>query len=632
MEVPEEFEAVLLGMDTSGEPTTSHAVSAALSAARSSLKDKLAQGGAWPDMIAFHFQEDASQQGPWHTYFGPMSSSTYENGTVMYSPDPEQLDSAVVDLWGARAQALTHPVLKARYADLVWELGRHVDGRKRDVQFAKIAADAYLTSVTAGMLTERYDMMPAACRALDLALSINDQERVAAARGLLLNLFRRGVADGERWSEPYRSLTSNRKAGLTDEQKQELVDGLEKIYAKTASGQPGFDPFQQKDAADLLLQHYRKLGSKEDHIRIARGVSESFETLCGQSSGLQSMSWYEDAVEYAELAGDKENANRLKIERERSIAKASDEMKPMTWQRKVSKDDVERFVEGLVDAHLGNSLARIANEFVPRVARLRESLKQESPILSMITMQLLADDHVMATIGGIDEDPDGRLFHHASYLMQADVLWLDKSLEHAVEKHGLDTHILAAFANRNELFPDISLVKNAIQGWMDGDYVKAVFVLTPQIECALREFVRGLRLPVNKPHPTMPGREVPLNMGDMLSNPVVKEALGEDLTFYLRFIFSDPRGRNFRNRVAHGQIGSGELNYGVANVIIHSMLVMAAIGEIAEARKDRHSEQREAVVEETENDEISSAALDGPMDDEPSLTLRRERPRRRRPR
>ncbi|KAA1237156.1 DUF4209 domain-containing protein [Agrobacterium tumefaciens] len=626
--MPEEFEAVLLGIDESGEPTTSHAISAALAGARTALRDKIAQGDAWADMIAFQFQEDTSQQGPWHTYFGPMGSSTYENGTVVYSPDPEQLDAEVVDLWASRAQTLTHPVLKARYADLVWELAKHVDGRKRDVNFAKIAADAYVSAVANGLLAERYEMVPAACRALELTLSINDRERVAIARDLLLDLFRRGVADGNRWSEPYRRLTSNKKAGLTDAHKQELVDGLEAIYANTGTGQPGFDPFGQKDAADLLLHHYRKQGSKEDYVRIAKGVSESFEALCAQASGLQAMSWFEDAVEYAELAGDKESANRLKIEREKSIARASDEMKPMTWQTKVSKEDVESFVESLVDEHLGNSLARIANAFVPRVADRRESMKRESPILSMITMQILADDHVMAKVGGVDEDPDGRLFHHASFLMQSDVLWLDKSLEYAVEKHDLDTNILAGFADRNGMFPDIALVKSAIQGWIDGDYVKTVFVLTPQIECALREFVRGLNQAVNKPHPTMPGREIPLNMGDMLSNPIVKEALGEDLTFYFRLVFSDPRGRNFRNRVAHGQIGRGEINYGTANVLIHSMLVMAVIHDIAEARKQEATESHEAIIIEAEADELINAALEASMDDIPAPSIRHERPRR----
>lgn len=624
MPVPEEFEAVLLGIDTSGEPTTSHAISAALAGARSALKDKIAQGGAWPDMIAFQFQEDASQQGPWHTYFGPMGSSTYENGTVLYSPDPDQLDGEVLDLWASRAETLAHPVLKARYADLVWELGRHVDGRKRDVNFAKIAADAYVSAVTNGLLIERYEMVPAACRALELALSINDKERVTIARDLLLDLFRRGVADGNRWSEPYRRLASNKKAGLTDAQKKELVDGLEAIYANTGSGQPGFDPFGQKDAADLLLQHYRKLGSKEDFVRIAKGVSESFETLCGKASGLQGMSWFEDAVEYAELAGDKENVNRLKIEREKSIARASDEMKPMSWQTKVSKEDVDSFVEGLVDDHLGNSLARIANAFVPRVADRRESMKRESPILSMITMQILAEDHVMAKVGGVDEDPDGRLFHHASFLMQTDVLWLDKSLEYAVERHDLDTHILAGFANKDGLFPDIAIVKSAIQGWIDGDYVKTVFVLTPQIECALREFVRGLNQAVNKAHPIMPGREIPLNMGDMLANPIVKEALGEDLTFYMRLVFSDPRGRNYRNRVAHGQIGRGEINYGTANVLIHSMLVMAVINNIADARKQQAIEKAEAIVVQAAEDDLINAALEAAMD----ASIRRDRPRR----
>lgn len=100
------------------------------------------------------------------------------------------------------------------------------------------------------------------------------------------------------------------------------------------------------------------------------------------------------------------------------------------------------------------------------------------------------------------------------------------------------------------------------------------------------------------------------------------------MTFYFRLVFSDPRGRNLRNRVAHGQIGRGEINYGNANVLIHSMLVMAVIHDIAEARKQEHMKSGDADIMEAAAEELTNAALGVSMADISDPSLRRERPRR----
>lgn len=131
------------------------------------------------------------------------------------------------------------------------------------------------------------------------------------------------------------------------------------------------------------------------------------------------------------------------------------------------------------------------------------------------------------------------------------------------------------------------LLLSSVKAWFDGDFIKVVFVLTPLIKSALREFVRKLGIPVNKKHPIMPGREVPLNIGDMLSKAVVKDALGEDLTFYYRLMFSDSRGRNLRNLLAHGQLRDTDITYEVANLLSNSMLVIGTIDRLAPNRKSK---------------------------------------------
>ncbi|MBY5663902.1 DUF4209 domain-containing protein [Rhizobium leguminosarum] len=581
--VPEGIEATIQEFDSSSAATTTHAVQARLGEARTKLREKTALSDGYADFVAFAFQEGSANQGPWQTYFGPMSIRQLQDGSFVYGPDPRQLTSEIVDHWAGRANNLKNPVLKARYADLVWELGGKVDRRTRDVAFARLAIDAYIGACASMMLPERFDAIAAACRATDLAISIGDKTRGSECRRVLLQLFHDGVNARRHWHRAYERLTANKKVGLNENEREGLIEALETLFSTTGVESETFDPWELKSIADYLIPHYRRAGSKADVQRLASGVSKAFESISAKAAGLQAISWLEDAVEYAEIANDQDGVARLRIEREKAVTRSNAEMKPISWTTKISMDDVDTFVATIVKDDATQSLARIAMEFVPRVKQHREYLKKSSPLYSMINMHILADDHVAAKVGGIEEDPDGRLFHNAQLITQTDVFWLDQLLEKVVDQYDLDAGEIAACASRGGLFPDTMLIREGIDAWMKGDYLKTVFILTPQVEAALREFVRGLGRPVNKDHPVMQGRQIPLNIGDMLGDEIVKEALGEDLVFYFRLVFSDPRGRNLRNRVAHGQMGYSAISYGVGNVLIHAILVLAFLPEIRDA-------------------------------------------------
>jgi hypothetical protein len=92
----------------------------------------------------------------------------------------------VIDHWAERARRITHPVLKARYADLVWDLAPAIARSRRDADMARLAIDAYLASALPPVLPELHDRIDSALRAFDLAKLINDHQRAEAARERLL--------------------------------------------------------------------------------------------------------------------------------------------------------------------------------------------------------------------------------------------------------------------------------------------------------------------------------------------------------------------------------------------------------------------------------------------------------------
>jgi lysyl-tRNA synthetase, class I len=112
----------------------------------------------------------------------------------------------------------------------------------------------------------------------------------------------------------------------------------------------------------------------------------------------------------------------------------------------------------------------------------------------------------------------------------------------------------------------MTLLMEGVRAWYEGDLVKTVHVLVPQIELGLRNIVGKLGKPVTKRHPTIADVGVVLNMGDILYSPELTEALGPDLTLYFLSLYADPRGMNLRSTeaqqidAAKAQCRGGSLN------------------------------------------------------------------------
>ena len=71
-----------------------------------------------------------------------------------------------------------------------------------------------------------------------------------------------------------------------------------------------------------------------------------------------------------------------------------------------------------------------------------------------------------------------------------------------------------------------SLLTEGIEAYLKGDHVKAVHVLIPQIEAALRALLGLLGLPTNKPMRSSKGVMQAKNLNDVLADPNVKGGLG----------------------------------------------------------------------------------------------------------
>lgn len=582
--IPDSIDAVLVAFDQGASPIDLHDVSSALQKARGELQDPCDEEnkGAWADVLAMALTPWPHQPSPWQTFFGPVMSGETADGTAVHRPDISGADADTIAQWKSRAETLQEPTLKARYADLVWDMSPAMtESRRREAAFAAMAIDAYITS--AGLADqELLTAFAQTRRALSLAIQIKDAGRVAAARAAILALHGKALAANQLWWESYDILVEQRNSGLTTDERDALVADLETALVRYADeADPAiFNPHFVQRTAERLLKHYRreKLGAEEK--RIHQIVARATEHHASLGDAMLASSVLNDSMEAYKKAGLVEEAERVRRLMAEKVREANGQMATIRQEVRISFEEVEAFQAAIVSDDPFETLARIAKEFLLRRSAIEEQVaaqEKAAPLMAMIPQMIMGEDHVVATVGSTDEDPYGRLLRHALFTVSLNSTWLGWAMEATMDRHRLHAGHLTAWANRAGLFGDGALLADGLHAWLEGDNVKAMHVLIPQIEHGLRALIGAAGRPTSKPHPKFKGAQVAVTMGDAIYSKETIAALGprgEDLALHLATLYADPRGSNLRNELAHGLLGLDDIHDGVLLWIVHTLLLL----------------------------------------------------------
>lgn len=588
--VPTSLEEIVQRYDAKEEPFNEFTIGGELKTARGALVEPCdAENlGAWSEVLAFALTT-GQHENPWNSYFAPMGSGTDAEGKKHYFPDIAGTPPDAVAHWAARARSLNHPFLKARYADLAWELSGLIGKRKRDPEDARIAIDCYIDAIP--RMAEEHEHVLFAIRALDLAVLIGDASRTERARTALMDIHRGLMKTHSRmWWYAVDRLLEDKKAGVTDAERAELIADLESIVAtRSNSGDPAhFDPHEAQSATERLIPYYRRLRKHDEAQRLHRMVGQSFEYFASNADPMLAAALLQTATDEYRNAGLKEERDRTRILMQQKIGAAGENLQSIEHKIEITKDDMEKFLDQVVVDDLGESFVRIAREFMLKRGDLEQQVQktlEEAPLMAHITQMIYADDRVAAKIGSVEDDSFGRLFHQAKFAFQFERPWLAQAFQRLFEKHGVVPQHFAGWANRHGLFDDMSLLMEGTSAWAREDHVKAAHVLVPQVERALRKIADELGVPVTKAHPTVPETSVAIGIGEILYNAKVAEALGPDVTLHFQALYADPRGMNLRNEIAHGLMDADQFHWHVGNLIIHSLMMLGLWKEFG--RKSR---------------------------------------------
>jgi hypothetical protein len=545
--------------------------------------------GYMAERSAFFFRGHSDKDSVWGTFFGPMAVLTRNDGGEVRVPDIKELDGEVVAHWESRARSTNDPVMRARYADVVWDLKQAIANERPSHEFAQMAIDLYLLAIRERLYTMEIEAVNWLKRALGLSLSIRDTERTKLAVDRMFEFYDQ-VASPEKpgvWIFLFDTLYG-RKNLLTPEQEAKIIADLESMLARTSSGKPEeFDPHGAQAAAERLAQHYRRQNDKANIERVIKKYGSAFERLSKDASPMLAMAWLQPVIERYEQEGLKQEAERLQLMHADKGKNIASDLKEVSATVEIKKEDIEKEVERLIGSgNLSTSLLNVAHAFIPKVDQARKFLEQmrtQAPLLSMLSVGIVeSDGHTSAKIGSLDEDPDGRLHRQLGQTIGFYQPFLAMTLERLRERYKPSIDDILKFLQGSPLFVDADkgLLRQGLEAYEKEDFVKAIHVLVPQIEHILRTFLGGLGVPTLKTVRNHPGIMDAKSMNDILNDERMRQVMTESLWRYLTVLYIEKKGGlNLRNDLAHGLLPPNAFNRPVADRVFHSLLALSLIRE-----------------------------------------------------
>jgi hypothetical protein len=601
--VPTEVEAIIDHIDDPALPLDERQVSAEHMRIRKDLSvtNEDERKGAFAEVAAWHFErsEDGAAE-PWGLYWGPLASGVLADGaTPFYSPNVADIDDDILVHWIHRSNSAKNSAVRARYADLAWTIGRYLkrppDGRPEckalqasiaiDVSLAHSAIDHYLHAVEHDLAKDEYHTWFYLARAVGLAVSLKDAARIARGKSALFSYHQKLEKTKDRfmWWRLDQVVARFEKAlNLDASETLLLVTGLKTVLdtRSDVTDEKLFDPHAATGAADRLVE---RLGNNRAEIqKVVRQAGHAFEKAAEKANGMLAVSWLEDLIPRYRDAGLDGDAVRVEqIIRARS-GEALSEMKSITVPIELPEQEINDWAERIAGSSLTEALGRIAVAGMTREENVRKSVQANqihAPLASRIAVVIMSSDgFTEATIGSVDEDILGRSFKEAAERFNFEAPFLYVVFNRVKEKHGLDIEKLLDHVRNSPFFPSYRepLLRGGLAAWFDGDPVKAIHVLVPLVEAACRDLLASAGVSVRRPNPRVNGSRV-IGLGDVLASEVFKQGAMKDVGFHLRALYTDPRGINLRNKLAHGLAHEGILGMGVANLVVHSILLIAAL-------------------------------------------------------
>jgi hypothetical protein len=535
----------------------------------------------------------------WDMHWQPLSGWTDNSGTVHHSPNIGSAGDDTVREWRRRGRLSQHPMLRARYADIAWEVAKYrmrTAGKNTEAarpmppnaDDARRAIDAYLESVARGLSVDEFRAWHYLGRSVELAATIRDVDRLWRVKSALFDYqaIRKDAGADTYVFWLFDDIVWDQKEvlALSAEEKASAIAALEQTlrHRADATNPQLFDPYQAQDAADRLGRWRRQLGEEAEARRAASEAGMAFEQAGAHAKGFTAISLLERQAARYRSAGDTASAARVEQAIRQHAGEAEGEIKRVSIPYEISREKLDEWSDRVAGATIEQGMQRLVGANLIRKGQVETSvleLAKTAVLHSRVTLTIMRHDgFASAQIGSVEEDLDGRAIHQAATMFGNTAPFLNVALKRFREKHNVDLERLMSALAVAPLFPPerLKLVREGVAAWFAEDWIKAIHILVPQVEAALRDLLAALGGAVMKPNQKYGGFHA-IGLGEVLTHDILRQQVPEDMQFHLRVLFQDPRGINLRGEAMHGLAAHELFGRGLANWVLHSTIMLSLI-------------------------------------------------------
>lgn len=543
------------------EPFAEHEIS---SAVNSYIKEKNKNEipPQWlAESMAFGFMQNyQDKETSWGTYYGPMMVWKNEDGTAKESPSIKLVTPEILNYWEERSRKAKNPILKLRYADLVWDFSKIITEKSPHFTIAHTIVDSTTVIATQNCHKHKTDVIEKLERALFVALSINDSKRIEKLRDTIIQ-YEVNISEDKKpglWGFSFDLLLKNKKVLISDEIKQKIIQDLENRLTRLSdtNDKNSLEPWAAEASALRLAEYYRSINQKENIERVLLKFGTAFKVASKDASALQASSWLQRVHSIYLDYGMREEAERITVMLKEIGPKINEEMKPISHEMKISHKEMQEYINSIIDNDLETTFVRITIHYIPKKDQVENQLKdlaQKAPISYLVPRQI--QDHQgrpIAFIGSLKDDMIGNIVHLSSQNMKMSVGFLRRVIEEFVARFKLTPKKIIDYFYQSPVFDEDkkTIIFDGIDAYLQNNHLAAIHLLIPQIEGAFRKLVEHTGGSVLKP--SRGGGMHLKTLDELLRDQKIINIFGEDTSLYFRILLTDQRGWNLRNDVCHG--------------------------------------------------------------------------------
>lgn len=520
--------------------------------------------------------------------FGPMGSGVDKEGKEHHFPDPNWIDEQMLDHARKRISEVKNPLVLSIYEDLIFTHSKEKDKRAQ----AKRTIETYLEAAKIQYENDwMFEFLDSLLRSLEIANYVKDEKTRTEVILEMFDYIKQIVSQNKQryCLEILDALLEH--FDLLSQKEVDLVIEAARTAADFFGGKGGDNRHLQRSFLEVIEHTYKVTKNKKKELETQLEQVDSYK-MEGQEksgSGLVAAYFYEKALELVRKLNDpRKEQQELKTAIEQANYKSIDEMKTVSVEFKITEKEKNDFIASVFVEDNVESLKRIGGlpNLIPSFKGARElttKLAKDYPLQHIFDMSLIQQGRKIHTSSGGLEITEDHVVEQYSRNIRTYVLF-SKFLFGELKKRGIMGKQIADFLRDKEVFQydNFGAIEEGLQNYDEGKYYSALAVMLPQIEEALRNFLRKAHLPTLTIGKT--GDQVVIGVRDILESPLLK-SLPEDLYWYLRLILWDKRGPALRDNVCHGLLSykSGEYE---CYYVLHVLLILSGLQQSQNNPKD----------------------------------------------